>query len=58
MNERENDDCAYLFTLDKNGITRNDGYKIVGKRFTFNKTRNFFTYRVIENGSNFPEEET
>lgn len=54
MKGKENVDRAKLFTLDENGVTRNNGYKIVGKRFTFDITRNFFTYRVVEEWNKLP----
>ena len=56
MKGKENVDRASLFTLDTNGVTRNNGYKIVGKRFSLDITRNFFTYRVVEEWNKLPAE--
>ena len=56
MNGRENVDRASLFTLDEHGVTRNNGFKIVGNRFNFDITRNFFTYRVVEEWNKLPRE--
>ena len=43
----ENMDMEKYFTIDTSNITRNNGYKIVGKRFQNNETKHFFFNRVV-----------
>ena len=38
----ENMDMEKYFTIDTSNITRNNGYKIVGKRFQTNEAKHFF----------------
>ena len=56
MKGKENVNRASLFTLNANEVTRNNGYKIVGKRFSLDITRNFSTYRVVEEWNKLPAE--
>ena len=50
----ENIDRNSLFELEENGITRNNGYKIVGKRFQSEIAKNWFTYRVVNEWNRLP----
>ena len=34
-------------TVDRSNLTRNNGYKIIGKRFTSNEAKYFFFNRVV-----------
>ena len=43
----ENMDMEKYFTIDTSNITRNNGYKIVGKRFQTNEAKHFFFNRVV-----------
>ena len=43
----ENMDMEKYFTIDTSNITRNNGYKIVGKRFQTNEAKHFFFTRVV-----------
>ena len=43
----ENMDMEKYFTIDTSNITRNSGYKIVGKRFQTNEAIHFFFNRVV-----------
>jgi len=50
----ENIDRTSFFELEENGITRNNGFKIVGKRFQTEIARNWFTYRVVNEWNRLP----
>lgn len=54
MKGKENIDRADLFTLDETGITRSNGFKIVGKRFNTVVAQHFFTHRVVSEWNNLP----
>ena len=43
----ENMDMEKYFTIDTSNITRNNGYKIVGKRFQTNEEKHFFFNRIV-----------
>ena len=40
-------DMEKYFTIDISNITRNNGYKIAGKRFQTNEAKHFFFNRVV-----------
>ena len=50
----ENLDRSYFFELQENSITRNNGCKIVGRRFQTEIARNWFTYRVVDEWNRLP----
>ena len=43
----ENKDMEKYFTIDTSNITRNNGYKIVGKRFQTNEAKHIIFNRVV-----------
>lgn len=51
----ENVNSAYFFEFD-NGITRNNGFKLNGKRFCTNISKFYFTNRVVEVWNGLPKE--
>ena len=50
----ENMDKEKYFTIDTSNITRNNGYKIVGKRFQTNEAKHFFFNRVVNVWNGLP----
>ena len=50
----ENMDMEKYFTIDTSNITRNNGYKIVGKRFQTNEAKHFFFNRVVNVWNGLP----
>ena len=50
----ENVDAAKYFTIDTSNRTRNNGYKIVGKRFQTNEAKYFFFNRVVNIWNSLP----
>ena len=50
----ENIDMEKYFTIDTSNITRNNGYKIVGKRFQTNEAKHFFFNRVVNVWNGLP----
>ena len=50
----ENMDMEKYFTIDTSNITRNNGYKIVGKRFQTNEAKHFFFNRVVNVWNSLP----
>ncbi len=42
------------FTIDRSNVTRNNGFKIVGKRFTSNEAKHFFFNRVVNIWNGLP----
>ena len=50
----ENMDIEKYFTIDTSNITRNNGYKIVGKRFQTNEAKHFFFNRVVNVWNGLP----
>ena len=50
----ENMDMEKYFTIDTSNITRNNGYKIVGKRFQTNEAKRFFFNRVVNVWNGLP----
>ena len=47
-------DKEKYFTIDTSNITRNNGYKIVGKRFQTNEAKHFFFNRVVNVWNGLP----
>ena len=47
-------DMEKYFTIDTSNITRNNGYKIVGKRFQTNEAKHFFFNRVVNVWNGLP----
>ncbi len=43
----DNIDVNDYFTIDRSNVNRNNGFKIVRKRFTSNEARHFFFNRVM-----------
>ena len=43
-----------FFKLDKNSVTRNNGFKLVVKRFNTNVSSNYFTNKVINHWNSLP----
>ena len=41
-------------TVDRSNLTRNNGYKIIGKRFTSNEAKHFFFNRVVNIWNGLP----
>ena len=50
----ENMDMGKYFTIDTSNTTRNNGYKIVGKRFQTNEAKYFFFNRVVNIWNSLP----
>ena len=50
----ENMDKEKYFTIDTSNITRNNEYKIVGKRFRTNEAKHFFFNRVVNVWNGLP----
>ena len=50
----ENMDMEKYFTIDTSNITRNNGYKIVGKRFQTNEAKHFFFNRIVNVWNGLP----
>ena len=50
----ENMDMKKYFTIGTSNITRNNGYKIVGKRFQTNEAKHFFFNRVVNIWNGLP----
>ena len=50
----DNMDMEKYFTIDTSNITRNNGYKIVGKRFQTNEAKHFFFNRVVNVWNSLP----
>ena len=50
----ENIDMEKYFTIDTSNITKNNGYKIVGKRFQTNEAKHFFFNRVVNVWNGLP----
>ncbi len=42
------------FTIDRSNVTRNNGFKIVGKRFTSIEAKHFFFNRVVNIWNGLP----
>ena len=42
------------FTIDRTSVTRNNGFKIVGKRFRTNESKHFFFNRVVNVWNGLP----
>ena len=42
------------FTVDKSNVTRNNGYKIIGKRFHTHEAKHFFFNRVVNVWNSLP----
>ena len=47
-------DMEKYFTINTSNITRNNGYKIVGKRFQTNEAKHFFFNRVVNVWNGLP----
>ena len=47
-------DMEKYFTIDTSNITRNNGYKIVGKRFQTNEAKHFFFNRIVNVWNGLP----
>ena len=47
-------DMEKYFTIDNSNITRNNGYKIAGKRFQTNEAKHFFFNRVVNIWNSLP----
>ncbi|MCQ7056700.1 reverse transcriptase domain-containing protein, partial [Clostridioides difficile] len=45
-----------LFNLNENNVTRNNGLKLVGKRFNTNISKNYYTNKVINSWNSLPAE--
>ena len=43
-----------FFKLDRSNVTRNNGYKIIGKRFTSHEAKHFFVNRVVNVWNGLP----
>ena len=54
MKGKENINRGSLFTIEEHGVTRSNGFKIIGKRFNTEIARNFFTYRVVNEWNKIP----
>jgi hypothetical protein len=54
LNGKENINRNELFTFDESSITRTNRFKLVGKRFTTEVVRDFFSYRVINEWNKLP----
>ena len=50
----ENMDMGKYFTVDTSNITRNNGYKIVGKRFQIIEAKHFFFNRFVNVWNGLP----
>ena len=50
----ENKDMEKYLTTDTSNITRNNGHKIVGKRFQTNEAKHFFFNRVVNIWNGLP----
>jgi hypothetical protein len=56
LNNYENLNYEDLFTLNNDGRTRNNGFKLRVKRFKSNIAKNFFTYRIANDWNTLPAE--
>ncbi|MCQ7016906.1 hypothetical protein [Clostridioides difficile] len=45
-----------LFSLSEDNVTRNNGLKLVGKRFNTNISKNYYTNKVINSWNSLPAE--
>jgi hypothetical protein len=54
LNGIENIYMNELSTLDESSITKTNGFKLVGRRFTTEVARDFFSYKVISEWNNSP----
>ena len=50
----DNINVSDFFTLDRSNVTRNNGYKIIGKRFTSHEAKHFFVNRVVNVWNGLP----
>ena len=50
----KNMDMEKYFTIDTSNITRNNGYRIVGKRLQTNEAKHFFFNRVVDVWNGLP----
>ena len=55
ITEKENLNRNDFFEIEHNGITRNNGCKIVGKRFQTDIAGNWFTHRVVNEWNSLPQ---
>ncbi len=49
----DNINVSDYFTIDRSNVTRSNGFKIIGKRFTSNEAKHFF-YSFVNIWNNLP----
>ena len=55
LNGYDHVDSDQFFIRNTNLTTRNNGFKLRGKRFNTDVAKNFFTYKVINSWNTLPE---
>ena len=51
----DNVDINEYFTVSQSNVTRNNGYKIISKRFNSNESKHFFFNRVVNVWNGLPQ---